>query len=252
MRFSLLGLLFLCSGLLQACSNMDDPPELINKLRPILVTTQNKEASEPVIAGENFRLYFHLLAPTGLENAPDIVLTQPKLTSSPNLLSEKNLVNYEATVINKKNGLSHIIAGIEFKIDSDDIVGIETGKARVFYSVNIIEGERVVPIEGNILVYKDDQQEGFERGFSTSAITKPTADESQLSQKEIEIKAETGNEHNEPVKIAWFINEGSLQNRRASNSLWEVEQSGPLTLVFTIRGKESTLSAIRFAELTKP
>lgn len=231
-----------------SCSDMDSPPELINKLRPILTTINSQDGSDstPPLLGETVSLYFHFLAPEEVETVS--LELSSSASALPNTLNQTHLIRFEAATLIKLSSLNHIIVSSIWQLPSNtaDIKGLTGGVAPFNYAVKALADGYEKEITGSFLVYTSADAPTYNWNFDDAGIELPESDSSKaLSTESVSIKASSGNTQNEPVKIAWFTSIGEILNRRSVETTWKPNEAGEHSLIFTIRGKSSKMSAIR-------
>lgn len=242
-------ILFCCFlALGSSCSDMDSPPELINKLRPVLTTinSQNGNDSAPPLLGNSVSLYFHFLAPEGVENVTIELNATP--SGLPNELGQADLISIKSATLIPLSALNHIIVESIWQLpsDSDSIEGITAGVAPFHYSVKAIAEDFEKEINGSFLAYTTADIPAYSWNFADADIELPAGEQAEsLSKDSVSIKGKSGNDQNEPVKIAWFTSAGEILNRRAVETTWKPNKEGAQSIIFTVRGKSSKMAAIR-------
>lgn len=236
-----------------SCSDMDSPPELINKLRPILTTinSQDGSASAPPMVGETVSLYFHFLAPEDIESVS--LELSPTPSPLPNALNQGNLVRLDSPTLIKLSSLNHIIVASTWQLpsDTDDITDLTNGVASFHYSIKAVADGYEKDINGSFLVYTSPDAPTYTWNFDDASIELPESNSSKsLSEDSVSIRANSGNTQNEPVKIAWFTSVGEILNRRSVETTWKPNEGGAHSLIFTVRGKNSRMAAIRSVSVT--
>ena len=53
----------------------------------------------------------------------------------------------------------------------------------------------------------------------------------------------------ENVKVSWFVSSGKVTNRRAKETKWAPEKTGPQTVIMTARGMKSGSFAVQAVDV---
>ncbi len=248
-------LAFLTVAHLLGCSNMDSRPERADKLKPILVEVNpaTSGAFQAPLWGDEVRLDFHFIAPplTPAFTASGVPARLKALTVPvpPARISAP-------TDVAELPGLQHSVVHATVKVptlaelQSIDPALAELPFLRFQYELLIEGAERSLPISGDFLAYRDASVPEAAWNFQGSSIVQPAS--TSPGGTTIDIEAAIKNEQNEPLRVAWFVSDGKIKNRRASSTEWEAPGAGDYTLIFTVRGKQSRSATLLIKTVTVP
>lgn len=263
MQFILASLLILSTML--ACRDMKTRPETADKLKPILVLvnppTESKTPTQPLpkavanppLPGQTVTLEFHFIGPAGITG---VTLSEGELEARP-LTVPITGWSIDSPELHDYPGLRHITIAARVAVPSAASLTqlwpafASEGLVRLRYTMVVSDGTRNLPIAGDFVVYRDKTVESSQWTLYGSSIDSPAAGEAPTDPK-LTIASTLQNSQNEPIKIAWFVSDGEIKNRRASSTEWKLPGAGSYTLVFTIRGKDSRNGDIQIRQVTLP
>lgn len=238
-----------------ACSEMDSRPERAEKLKPILVEVNPPVSEgapfEPALIGNEVRLAFHFIAPPrtqGFTATPEMAGPKPLTVPAP--LPELD----GPVVVSELPGLQHSIVKTKVLLPGlAELEAIDPALAaapfiRFQYQLRLSHEGRDLPLAGDFVAYRDASVPEASWNFQGSRITQPESSNSRGNK--VEIAAEVVNQQGEPLRVAWFVSDGKIENRRASSTEWEAPGPGEYTLIFTVRGKQSRTGTLAIKSLT--
>lgn len=242
-----------------ACSNMDSRPERAEKLKPILVEVNAPATAgdpfQPPLWGQEVRLAFHFIAPPGTEPfTAALEAPQQKPLTLPLPVEAGQLDG--AVEVNELPGLQHSIVRARFRVPSaGELSALDSNVEaapflRFQYQLRVSDSSRELPIAGDFVAYRDANVPGASWNFQGSEITEPSS--ANVDASKLDIAATVKNQQAEPLRVAWFVSDGKIKNRRASVTEWEAPGPGAYTLIFTVRGKQSRTGTLAIKSFTVP
>lgn len=110
------------------------------------------------------------------------------------------------------------------------------GFNRLRYAVRLVAGGHEEKIVGNLLVYPAGDP-ALTWKPPVIAATTPTSGATVGGDAALDATIENANGEN--LRIAWFADDGKIDNRRARATKWTVPSAGAHTLILTARGRSS-------------
>ena len=123
------------------------------------------------------------------------------------------------------------------------------GFTRLRYGVRLVAGGREEKLVGNLLVYPAGDP-ALAWSAPTLAVTSPTA--SAAVSGTVDLQATVASPSGENLRVAWFADDGAIDNRRAKSTTWKAPASGNHTVFATVRGLSSGGFAIKAIDVKVP
>lgn len=228
-----LSLSLLLIGALFGCGGSDDKPELIDKLKPVLVELNPGTTATPAVFGQEVTLDFHFISP---DQSSSLMAESVEPVGGPTLLPLLTIESIDST---DYPGIRHF--RVRAKASLPLLPSTELVKFR--YALVGNDGQRSVRVEGDFPAYPSAESEGANWTVANADILAPT--EGAVPSK-LDLLATVENPQNEAVKLAWFVSGGELNNRRDSSAEWKLDHPGEYTVILTVRGQKSRTGALRF------
>lgn len=216
---------------LWSCNGDDDPFERVQKLRA-LGAAPTPIALAP-LPGATFTLTVYAVVPLGgtvtaepsLDEASRYALSVPValVPGSESYTEHSNFRLYQARFLMP-------VPTIEIPTDR--------GFLPLRYAITLRSGSEEEKIVGNTTIYPPGSPQ-LQWQPPTASIATPL--DSNIGNKEkIEVKANfTSLIAEDNLRMSWFVTSGNLRNRRAKETIWEKADSGPQSIILTVRGLKS-------------
>lgn len=216
-----------------ACGGSEDKPEVIDKLKPVVVELNPGPRPQPAVFGEEVTLDFHFISP---DQTSSMTAESVEPVGGPSLLPPLVVESIEST---DYPGIRHF--RIRAKATVPALESTELVKFR--YALIGSDGQRSVRVEGDFPAYPNAESEEANWTVANAEIISP--EEGPVGSK-VDLLATVDNPQNEGVKVGWFVSGGELKNRRDASSEWTLENGGEYTAILTVRGQKSRTAALRF------
>ena len=223
--------------MVSGCSDNEERPETVNKLRALGV------AQEPVNAmpGDTVELTYYLAAPPALQLTATASLDDDARYSLPIVVTPKDAAPIETNygALSLYSYKASLVIPATTAITSQLLVrGFARVRSDVKFSTD--SGDSEVVVADTIIYAQGASQLGWTA--PTIDIVKPDATGSAGN---LDIEGSIVSTGDETNRVSWFVSSGKVKNRRAKISTWENASSGSQTLFLTARGTKSGAFAIK-------
>lgn len=111
------------------------------------------------------------------------------------------------------------------------------GLVRLRYGIHVESGSEKEDMLAEVRVVADPSNEILTWKPHTLSITTP--EESLISTDDKEISGTLTKDHDEPVRLRWFVSSGKVKNSQALSSTWSEMTTGKQTLILAYYSKKS-------------
>ena len=229
-----------------SCNDIDNHPERIEKLRAIGVETEQPAYSFSTADTVNsVSLTFYLLSNQKTDvTSESVSLEINKTLTSPQVTLENITTAYEDY---NQLRLIRITATATIPTEDQLVFSKTDNTASISYALIINQGAEQEKVRGNVKIYRPDAIASIAK--PTVSITSPLANTA-IPAGTINLKAETTNTNDESLRISWFVGDGEIEKRRATEAEWINMTGGVKTMVVTARGLKSWNFAYSVIETT--
>lgn len=192
----------------------------------------------PIVAkpGDSVELAFYLALPSTTPISKNFFLDKSARYSIPVLVNEisgsQTVSDFGALKIQEFKA--------NFSVDSTSkslqAILTQTGRARLRYGVQIVEGNEAEDekIVGDVLVLPANSSEVYS---NAPAINISSPQQTAPRESTIPLLATMSGSGNESFRIGWFVSAGTVKNRRARTTEWTTPDTpGDHTVIVTARG----------------
>ena len=123
-----------------------------------------------------------------------------------------------------------------------------SGKLTLRYGIRLESGEESEDIVGNILVYPNGSDEAAYQALGVN-VAEPVANSTVGLTSDQILSGTITKPQPENVKVSWFVSSGKVTNRRAKETKWAPEKTGPQTVIMTARGMKSGSFAVQAVDV---
>ncbi len=218
-------ILFLCS-----CSNLEDLPERVDRLRAIGVAADQpvyKASSED--SQQSGTLTFYLASPS------DIPLEVEALELESEQLELKNVAVNDIKKYAEMNILS-VSAAFDIPQESS-LVFFPLGYSSLEYAIRFSQESDEERLRGKVKIYPVNNTPDIEQSVQIQ-ITYPNKDDG-IDPGKTDLKAELSNTTDEHYRISWLVADGKIEKIRSIETEWEEYSGDRKTIIATVRGLES-------------
>jgi hypothetical protein len=200
----------------------------------------------PTASAQPITLTFHAAVPVG-----------EKVTAAPFVDDESKYaapieltVNDASAAYADHAGFSHYTINATFLVPPKDALPIPSnpGFVRMRYGLTLTSGDEEEKIVGNYLVYSEGAPELAWTQVPDVTVSSPAEDATVSGETDLE--ASIGETLDDNWRVGWFVSDGKVTNRRAADTKWETDDSGPQTVIFTARGRKSGAFMIKVVDVT--
>ena len=230
--------LFCSAVVFTSCGgNKDDPPEEINKLRALGVSSSKlttiPSATLPL---ESITLTVHAAAPKGTKISVNTFVDKAAANAFP---IETTLVPASESYDTQYESIDLFTANIAFAVPPATVLKFRPGARFISlrYGIELVAGSETEKIVGSIPIYEPGSPEIDGWKPLNIGISKPLVGATFGDDSEQEIEANLEKATDENVRVSWFVTGGLVKNRRAKTTKWQTpSKTGKHVIIATARG----------------